>query len=131
MSQENVELVHRSYEAYLRGDLEAALAAFDPEVETYDHDIPDATVYRGFEGLLRWQADWERSWESWRWDPEEFIDAGERVVAVLRVHARGRHSGVDLERLDAAVWRLRDRKCVRLDYYGSRKQALEAVGLSG
>jgi ketosteroid isomerase-like protein len=131
MSQENVEVVRRSYEAYVRGDLEGALAAFDPEVEAYDHDIPDAAPYRGFEGLLRWQADWERSWESWRWDPEEFIDAGERVVAVLRVHARGRHSGVDLERLDAAVWRLRDRKCVRLDYYGSRKQALEAVGLSG
>jgi ketosteroid isomerase-like protein len=47
MSQENVEVVRRSYESYLRGDLEAALAAFDPEVETYDHDIPDAEAYRG------------------------------------------------------------------------------------
>jgi ketosteroid isomerase-like protein len=129
MSQENVEVVRRSYESYLRGDLEAALAAFDPEVETYDHDIPDAEAYRGLEGLLRWQADWESSWESWRWDPEEFIDAGERVVAVLRVHAKGRGSGVDLERVDGAVWTLRDGKCVRLDYYGSKNQALEALGL--
>ena len=124
-----MELVHRSYEAYLRGDLEAALAAFDPEVETFDHDIPDAEAYRGWEGLLRWQADWESSWESWRWDPEEFIDAGARVVAVLRVHATGRESGLDLERVDGAVWTLRDGKCVRLDYYGSKKEALEAVGL--
>jgi hypothetical protein len=29
------------------------------------------------------------------------------------------------------VWTLRDGKCVRLDYYGSKKEALEAVGLSG
>jgi ketosteroid isomerase-like protein len=130
MSQENVEVVQRSYEAYLRGDLDAALAPLDPEIEIYDHDVPDAGKYRGLDGLLRWQADWESSWESWRWDPEEFIEAGERVVAVLRVHATGRQSGVAVERTDAAVWTLRDGKCVRLDYYGSRAAALEAAGLS-
>ena len=130
MSQENVEIVRRSYDAYLSGEMESALAVCDPEIEIYDHDIPDSGEYRGLEGLARWQADWESSWESWRWDPEEFIEAGERVVAVLRVHARGRQSGVDVERVDAAVWTLRDGKCVRLDYYGSREQALEAAGLS-
>jgi ketosteroid isomerase-like protein len=129
MSQENVELVRGSFEAYLRGDLETALAGFDPEVEIYDHDIPDAGEYRGLEGVLRWQDDWDREWESWRWDPEEYIDAGERVVAVLRVYAKGRQSGVEVERLDGAVYTMRDGKCVRLDYYGSKEQALEAVGL--
>jgi ketosteroid isomerase-like protein len=34
-------------------------------------------------------------------------------------------------RLDGAVWTLRDRKGIRLDYYGSRAEALEAVGLPG
>ena len=69
------------------------------------------------------------SWEDWGWDPEEFIEAGERVIAVLRVHAKGRHSGIDVEQLNAAVWTLRDGKCVRLDYYDSRDQALQAAGL--
>ena len=63
-------------------------------------------------------------------DPDEFIETGERVVAVLRVHARGRQSGVDVERVDAAVWTLRDERCGRLDYFGWRWQALEAAGLS-
>jgi ketosteroid isomerase-like protein len=130
MSQENVEVVRRAFEAYVRGDLETSLAAFDPEVETYDHDLPDAGEYRGVEGLLRWQAHWDREWESWRWEPKEYIDAGERVVAVLHVHARGRQSGVDVERVDGAVYTMREGKCVRLDYYGSKEQALEAVGLS-
>jgi hypothetical protein len=40
------------------------------------------------EGVRQWLADWERSWEDWGWDPEEFIEAGERVVAVLRVYAK-------------------------------------------
>jgi ketosteroid isomerase-like protein len=129
MSQENVEVVRCSYEAYERGDMESALAALDPEVEIYDHDIPDPGEYRGLDGVLRWQADWETSWQSWRWEAEEFIDAGDRVVAILRVHAKGRGSGADIERLDGAVWTLRDGKGVRLDYYGSRAEAVEAVGL--
>ena len=129
MLQENVEIVRRCYDAYGRGDLDSALAAFDPEIEIYDHDLPDSGEYRGLEGLFRWQADWESSWETWRWDPEEFIDAGDRVVAVLRVHAKGRGSGVDVERVDGAVWTLRDGKLIRLDYYGSKAEALAAVGL--
>jgi hypothetical protein len=59
VSRENVETVRASYEAQARGDLEAALAAADPEIEVYDHDILDAREYRGVEGVLRWHADWE------------------------------------------------------------------------
>ena len=79
--------------------------------------------------MRQWQADWAGPWEDWGWGPVEFIEAGERVVAVLRVHAKGRRSGVEVERLNGAVWTLRDGKCVRLDYYDSRDQALQAAGL--
>ena len=41
MSRENVELVRGFYEAFGRGDLESALAAFDPRVVALDHDVPD------------------------------------------------------------------------------------------
>jgi uncharacterized protein len=123
MSQENVAAVRGFYDAFGRGDLESALAAFDPDAVAYDHDIPDSGQYQGLEGLLRWQADWESSWESWRWEPQEFIEEGDRVVAI------GRGSGVNVERLDGAVWTLRGGKCVRLDSYGSKAEALEAVGL--
>src|SRR4249920_2216447 len=47
MSEENVEVVRRCYDAYLRCDLESALLAFDPEIEANDHDIPDSGEYRG------------------------------------------------------------------------------------
>jgi len=129
--QENVEIARQSYDAYVRGDMEAALAMVDPEIEIYDHDILDAGEYRGLEGMLRWQVDWDSSWESWRWEAEDFVDVGDRVVVVLRLYAKGRHSGVDVERLDGAVWTLRASKAVRLDYYGSKDEALKAVGLKG
>ena len=131
MSRENVEIARQSYDAYVRGDMEASLAIIDPEIEIYDHDILDAGEYRGLEGMLRWQADWDSSWESWRWEAEDFVDVGDRVVVVLRLYAKGRHSGVDVERLDGAVWTMRGGKAVRLDYYGSKEEALKSVGLSG
>ena len=48
---------------------------------------------------------------------------------VLRVHATGRGSGVQIERLDGAVLTMRNGKGIRLDYYGSKAAAFEAVGL--
>jgi hypothetical protein len=36
---------------------------------------------------------------------------------------------VEVERLDGAVWTLRHDKCIRVEYYNSKQQALEAVGL--
>jgi ketosteroid isomerase-like protein len=62
-------------------------------------------------------------------EPEEFIDAGERVIAVIRMKATGRDSGVVVERQDAIVLEIRDTKIVRVDYYSDREKALKAVGL--
>src|SRR5436853_7932194 len=47
MPQENVQVVRGFYEAFARGDLESALAAFGPEIVAYDHDIPDPGEYCG------------------------------------------------------------------------------------
>ena len=90
----------------------------------------DAGEYRGHVGFGRWVEDWGSAWAEYSIEPEEFIDAGERVVAVVLMKATGLGSGVALERQDAIVWELRDGKIVRVDYYNNREQALEAVGLA-
>ena len=100
------------------------------EVEAHDHDILDAGEYRGHEGFRRWLEDWSSAWSEFSMDPEEFIDAGDRVVFVFRMTAKGRGSGVEVERQDAMVFEVRDGMTVRVDYYNDRQQALEAVGLA-
>ena len=65
----------------------------------------------------------------WTLEPEEFIDAGERVVVLARLSARGRASGVALVRRDGMVWTVRGGKAVRLDYFNRPADALEAAGL--
>jgi ketosteroid isomerase-like protein len=129
MSQENVEIVRRSIEYLVRTD-ENLWETIDAEVEIHDHSLPDAGVYRGHAGWLKWQDDFDRMWEdTGGLEPEKYIDAGEdKVVAVLRMWVQGR-GGISVEWRDASVNTLRNGKIVRLDVYGDLAEAFEAVGL--
>ncbi len=128
MSQENVDLIKQGLEEW-GATGEFPWSVIHEEVEAHDHDILDAGEYRGRPGLERWLEDWASAWLEFSMEPEEFIDAGDRVVAVIRMTATGRGSGVIVDRQDAIVYELRAGKIVRLDYYNNREQALTAVGL--
>ena len=129
MSEQNVERVRRWMEHWQRAG-EPLWEDLDPEFEIVDHDIPDAGTYRGPDGVREWLADFGAAWESFTVEPQEYIDAGDgKVVLLVRLLARGRGSGVSLERLDGMVWTLRDGKSVRLEYFNSRAAALGAAGL--
>jgi ketosteroid isomerase-like protein len=129
VSQENVELIQRSF-AVLEQTGEPDWSTMHEQVEVYDHDILDASEYRGHEGFGRWLEDWSSAWSEFQMDPEDFIDAGDRVVFVFQMTAKGRGSGVEVKRQDAIVFQLRDAMVVRVDYYNEREQALKAVGLA-
>jgi ketosteroid isomerase-like protein len=130
MSQTNVELARRAVEHFMQTG-EHAWELIDEEVEVHDHDILDAREYRGHAGWARWSEDWGAACAEYSVEPEEFIDADDdRVILVLRLYATGRGSGVKVERQDAMVITVRDGKIVRVDYYNSKQQGLESVGLA-
>ncbi len=129
MSQETVALVKRFYERYLTTG-EIPWDMVDERVEVHDHDTPDQGAYRGHPGVERWLEDWTDAWSDWNLEPEEFIDAGNAVIVVIRMHAKGAGSGVELERQDALVYRFSADKILRTDYYNSKDQALEAADVS-
>jgi len=60
---------------------------------------------------------------------DEWIDAGDDVIAVLRSLGRGKRSGVPVEQRQSHVWTLRDGKLRRLRIYPSKTEALKVVGL--
>jgi ketosteroid isomerase-like protein len=130
MSQQDVELARRGFD-YFMATGEPPWEMFDEEVEVYDHDTPDQGEYRGHVGYARWLEDWGAAWAEWSIEPEEFIDAGDSVIVTIRMKVKGRDSGIEVERQDALVYKIRDGKFVRCDYFNNRKQALEAFGLEG
>jgi ketosteroid isomerase-like protein len=129
MSQENVEIVRGLVQAVVSGDVEKALEGLDPEIVVRVHDLPDVPEYHGLEGVAQWRADWENAWESWHWEPQDFVPKDDLVVAALLTVATGHTSGVAVRRLTGAVFKLRDGKTIELDYYASNREALEAAGL--
>lgn len=125
-----MELVQKGFEHFVATG-EPAWDTLHENVKVYDHDIMDGREYQGHADVRRWLfEDWEAAWSQYSAEPEEFIDAADRVIAVFRVKATGQNSGVEVERQDAILYKVRDGKIVRLDYY-SKQQALEAAGLTG
>jgi ketosteroid isomerase-like protein len=130
MSEENVEIVRRQLDAYLRGDSETALAAYDPEVELDVSIRPEGRIYQGLEGLVEAIRTWSGTWEDYRVEVQEIIDAGDNVVVVDHQMGRGKGSGAPLDQQTFWVYTLREGKIVRLVWLSTREEALEAAGLS-
>ena len=137
MSEENVEIARRSFEAFNRAFTEGAddlYALLDPEVEWIPATaILEGRSYHGHEGVRQWIEDMKRDWEAFEPRPEEFLDLGDdRVLAALGSwHARGRGGDVPLD-FPRAAWlaQYREGKLVRMQSFTERQEALEAAGLS-
>jgi ketosteroid isomerase-like protein len=131
MSEENVEIIRRVYDAAAQRDAETVLALYDPEVEldVSRLGLADLNVYHGHDGLRSLFREWNEIWGKIEYDYEELIDVGEHVVSVVTRHARGRASGAEVERPFALVWTLREAKVVRVVWFLTREEALETAEL--
>ena len=129
MSEENVDIIRRAYEAYAQGDLVAMVEDVDPKVITYTS--VDGATYHGPDGLIQAVAVWVEGFDNWTMTPEEFIDANDHQV-IVRVHqsAVGAQSGVPIVADFWFVHTLSAGKTTRIDMLASEADALEAAGLS-
>jgi ketosteroid isomerase-like protein len=132
MSQENVEIVRRGWDAWVRGDLSGLLRLLDPDVvwdATHFHDWPEST-YHGFAGVERFLNEWRDVWDVYEIDVEDVRAAPDgRVVSLILQRGKGRTSGLPMEMESAQVATLRDGKVTRLDNCEDRAEALQAAGL--
>jgi ketosteroid isomerase-like protein len=136
MSQENVERAREAYDALglavRKGDLDAFFREYvHPEIEWVPLEGgPDsyAVAYGHGPVKARMMAMLDVMEEP-RIEAEEIIDAGERVVIAIRISGRGRGSGIGVAASWFHVLTARDNKAVRIEWYASRSEALEAAGL--
>jgi ketosteroid isomerase-like protein len=130
MSQANVELVQAIYQRFRAGDTDGALALHDPEIEVHDRpEVPDPQVYRGHEGVLRSLDVSRAAFEGLDIVPEEFLDAGDRVIVVFRIVGKGRESGVPIDERLAHLWTVREGRAVRMEVHSGRDEARRAAGV--
>jgi ketosteroid isomerase-like protein len=131
VSQRNVELVRASFEAFGRGDFNAAFADFDPVAEwrTAD-DEPDSRTYTGVDELRSFVAHLADPWTN-RFGQavrfEDFIDCGDWVVAPWHGRLHGHGSGIEIDVSETYAVQVRDGRIVRVEEYRTVEEALEAV----
>ena len=129
MSQENVEVVRRTLDAFLSADVETALSFYDPDVEWDGTNLPDGHIARGHEAIMEHLTRWAAQWDEWTVEVERIVDAGsDRVVVFLREKGRSA-SGLNMDEVHAEVYDLRGGKIVRRRGFSDPSEALEAVGL--
>ena len=130
MSAENVQIVRGLVEAFNDRDLDAMAQVMEPGAELYPLRAQlEGKVYRGYDGLREMLADFDQDWDFVRMDAEEFREAGDQVVVLGRLRARGRTSGVDLDVPMGFVWRLRDGKVAYARSFSEPADALRDAGL--
>lgn len=132
MSQENVEIVRRVFEAVSRRDVDAALAsAADEFVIDWSNSIgPAKGIYRGKERVREFSTAFLEAFEYVQWHPEEIVDVDEsRVIVVNHARVRGRGSGVEVDAVGAQLWTISGGKARSMKLYQSKAEALEAAGL--
>ena len=130
MSQENVEVVKQSLDAFARRDINAMRALNDPDMELdWSRSVgPFAGVYRGFDAAVRFYEGYYQVFEMDIIQPDRFIDTGESVVVPNVWYLRGR-DGIEVSARSTFVFELRDGKIIRICLYQETEEALKAVGL--
>jgi ketosteroid isomerase-like protein len=131
MSDENVELVRRAYEAVVRNDFDAANALLHPEIEFHTYaKSPAAGVYRGWDAVRRYNEDLFAAFETIRSELDEVVDSGERVVVLGTQRAVPKGGRQEMSVQIAEVWTVRDGLLAERHSYSTRAEALGAAGLS-
>jgi ketosteroid isomerase-like protein len=130
MSRENVEKVRESIAAYNRRDFDAAVEFFDPEIEWVFPPSMGAESCHGPEEVKRLWRGVDETFEEFRLEPQEFLDAGDRVAVRARFHGRGKASGAEIaEEMFHHVFTFRNGRVVRIEHVTDWDEALEVAGL--
>jgi ketosteroid isomerase-like protein len=131
MSEQNLEVVRRSLDAWNRRDLDRALGEMHPDcvADWSASRGPQSGTYRGRERVRRFYEEWLELFDEVDVQPEELIDAGEHVVVPNRGFARGR-GGITVAASSTQVFTFREGKIVRLRLYQDKEAAFKAIGLT-
>lgn len=135
MSPENVPDKCAQYRAVVDAlnarDFDAVTELVAPDLEFRSTLAIEAQVYTGIDGLKRWAADVDATWEDFRVEVVECHDVGaERAVAVNRNTGRARVSGVPLDDVRGVVLTWRNGQAWRNVVYQHPEEAFRAVGLT-
>jgi uncharacterized protein len=131
VSPSNIDVIRPIYDEWAKGNFR-----YEPEVYADDLEWGWSDEFPGISGVFRDPTErserlreWLSPWEHWVVEVEDYVTAGDYVVALCRYTGRGKGSGVDVDTIGAHVWKIRDGEVVRLEIFSSRERGLKSAGI--
>ena len=128
MSDAPLDRLKAVYERWALGDFSTTRELVAPDVEW--HQSPTSVepgVRHGHDGVERIVRGVFEAFSDFRVVADEFLRRGPTVVVVAHVQGEAKLTGLPLDRVMAQVWRFEDGRAVRVEWYPSREEALEAA----
>ena len=131
MSEGNLDVIRRGYEAFGRGDINALLESFDEHITWVTPGPPELATSgnrSGRQAVAQFFAAVNDVFEIQRFEPKEFVAQGDRIVVLGSETARARATGkvVDLDWVHAFT--MRDSKVIAFQEFFDTAAVVAAVG---
>lgn len=119
--------VRRLLDAFNRGDV-SALDELDPRAELQDEPrIPGAGWNYGYDGAVRWAVKLWQSFGRLRFEIDDPIATSDCLVTQWRATGVGKRSGIEVDMGGYCVFRMRDAKVQRVEFFENQHDALDAA----
>ena len=118
-----------AYAAFNRGDMDAAVAVLDPQIEWSEPaEFPGGGAYHGRDEVKRYLTQSQAGWAQGSSEPEQFIPAGNRIVVFVhaRFRLKGHNDWQDVKLAD--VYTVHEGKIVAMRAFADREEALRWAG---
>ena len=127
----NTDTLKQGYEAFGRGDLDAATENFSDDVRWENPEapqLPNNGVTEGKDAVKELFADLANYWESFTITPDEFNESGDTVVVLSHSEAKGKDTGKEVKLPWVHIWRFSDGKVSEVQALTDTALAADALG---
>ena len=117
------------YQAFAQGDVPTVLQSFDENIEwTEAEGFPYGGTYRGGEAILENVfMKLATEWDGFRVAPDEFLDAGDKIVALGNYSGIYKTTGKSMRVPFAHVWTIANAKVKKFVQYTDTLKVSEAL----
>ncbi len=136
MSEQNVELIRRAFDAYTRGDIDAVLSLCTDDIliaqapEVIATGVPP--TQHGHAGVLEAFRLWPDQWDDFQIEIARVVaDPGDHVVVSTLQRGRGKQSGVEVAAEFFFTFAVRDGKIAAWRIFTDEDEAVAAATAGG
>lgn len=126
----NLDVVRELYRSFRERDYEAFLRLCSPDLEWIQNEgFPRGSTKRGAQTVVEQVfKTFNHDWENWRFDIEEYLDAGETIIVIGTYSGVHRGTGKSMRSPAAHVYDLADGKVTRFRQFTDTKVIWDAMG---